>query len=60
MGFVAPDDVVGIGIPDEIAQDAATRGPVITTFTRRAMQVVTDPLDPAALPPCEVIPLPRS
>ena len=60
MGFVAPDDIVGISIPDEIAQDAATRGPVITTFTRRGMQVVTGPLDRAALRPCEVIPLPRS
>jgi len=60
LGFVTPDPLVGIQIPDEIAQDAATRGPVITTFTARGMQVVTGPLDRTTLPPCEVIPPPRS
>src|SRR5262245_25771831 len=41
LGFVVPDDIVKIGIPDEIARDAATSGPVITTFTRRGMEVVS-------------------
>jgi hypothetical protein len=60
LGFVTPHPLVGIQIPDEIAQDAATRGPVVTVVTGRGMEVVKGPLDRAALPPCEDIPLPRS